>query len=111
MKITDPVLLSLFMIDNDKCDTSHAPKHRLERYSILNTKCIGVIDPEGPEKNITTRDEVGATTQHLTPAVVNIKFLVKCRSLESNQTKIKTEKTDPVLLSLFMEDNENPELK
>ena len=26
----------------------------LERYSILNTKCIGVIDPEGPEKNITT---------------------------------------------------------
>ena len=40
MKIEDPVLLSLFM--------------RLERYSILNTKCSGVVDSEGPEKNITT---------------------------------------------------------
>ena len=24
------------------------------RYSIINTKCIGVIDTEEPEKNITT---------------------------------------------------------
>ena len=38
------VLLSLFMRDNEKCNNSHAPPpwHRLERYSILNTKCIGI---------------------------------------------------------------------
>ena len=34
------------MRDNEKCNISHAPW--LERYSILNTKCIGVIDPKGP---------------------------------------------------------------
>ena len=37
MKIADLVLLSLYMRDNKKCNISHAP------YSILNTKCIGVI--------------------------------------------------------------------
>ena len=36
-----------------------------------------------------------AATQHLTPAVVNIKILLKSRSLKSNQTKIKTENCKP----------------
>ena len=48
VKIADSVLLSLFMRDSGKCNISHAP--RLGRYSILNTKCIGVIDHEGQEK-------------------------------------------------------------
>ena len=39
MEIADPVL---FMRDNEKCNISNAPKHRLERYSILNTTCTGV---------------------------------------------------------------------
>ena len=47
MKIADTVLWSLFMRDNEKY---HAPYYRLERYSVLKTKCIGVVDPEGPEK-------------------------------------------------------------
>ena len=47
MKIADSVLLSLFKKGNEKCNISHAPWHR---YSILNTNCINVIDPEGPEK-------------------------------------------------------------
>ena len=46
-----------------------------------------------------------AATQHLTTAV-NIKILVRSRSLESNQTKIRMKNADPVLLSLFMRDNE-----
>ena len=46
MKNADSGLLSLFMKDNGKCKTSHAPYHQLERYSILNTKDIAVIDPE-----------------------------------------------------------------
>ena len=33
MKITDPVLLSPFMRDEEKCKISHAPYHR---YSILS---------------------------------------------------------------------------
>ena len=50
MKIADPVLLSLFMRDNEKCNISHDPWHGLELYSFLNIKCIGVIDPEGQPK-------------------------------------------------------------
>ena len=56
MKIADPVLLSLFMRDNEKCNIFHAPSSGLsgtqfsERYAIPNTKCIGVIDPDAPEK-------------------------------------------------------------
>ena len=45
MKISDSVLLGLFVRDNEKCNTSH----QLEWYSILHPKCAGVIDPEGPE--------------------------------------------------------------
>ena len=45
--------------------------------SMLNTKCVGVIDPEGPEKYNKTEMKSGrlftADTQHLTPAVVNNK--------------------------------------
>ena len=36
------------MRDNEKCNISHGPYHQLERYSIFNTKCIKVIDTEGP---------------------------------------------------------------
>ena len=56
MKIADLVLLSLLMRDNEKCNISHVPYplQRIERYSFLNTKCIGVIDTEGQEKNMTT---------------------------------------------------------
>ena len=50
MKI-ESVLLCMLMRDNEKCNISHVPYlHRLEGYSILNTKRIGVIDPEGPEQ-------------------------------------------------------------
>ena len=45
LKIADSVLLSLFMKDNEKCSISHVPMH----WSILSTKYIKVIDPEGPE--------------------------------------------------------------
>ena len=56
MKVADSVLLSLFMRDNEKCNISHAPSTGLsgikfsERHSILNIKCTGVIDLQGPEK-------------------------------------------------------------
>ena len=51
MKIADSVLLSLFRRDNEKWNISHAPSTNwLKRYSVLNAKCIGEIDPEGPEK-------------------------------------------------------------
>ena len=46
MKIADAIVWSLFMRDNEKCNISHAPLHRLEQYSILNTAYIGVIDRE-----------------------------------------------------------------
>ena len=74
MKISDTVLLSQFMRDNEKCNISHAPAWAVLN---LNTKCIGVIDPEGPEKNNTEMKSVRlftAATQHLTTLAVNIKF-------------------------------------
>ena len=46
MKIADSVLLSLFIRDNEKCNISHAPVAPAKRYSILNSKSIGV----GPEE-------------------------------------------------------------
>ena len=51
MKIADPVLSSMFVKDNEKCNISHAPSTGIKkRYSILNTKCTGTIDPEGLEE-------------------------------------------------------------
>ena len=47
------------MRDNEKCNISHVPLHRLKRYSIINTKCIGVIDSEGPEKYNNTEMKSG----------------------------------------------------
>ena len=49
MQIADSLLLSLF---NEKFNFSHAPNQRLKLYSILNTKCIRVIDPEEHENYI-----------------------------------------------------------
>ena len=43
MKHADSVLLSLFMRDNEQYNISHS-------HSTGLIKCIGVIDPEGPEK-------------------------------------------------------------
>ena len=40
-------LQSFFM--DEKCNISHDLLHQLKRYVILNTKCMGVIDPEIPE--------------------------------------------------------------
>ena len=48
------VLQCLFMRYNEKCNIPYIPQHQLKQYPIINTKCIGVIDPESPEKNITT---------------------------------------------------------
>ena len=48
MTIADSVLFSLFMRDNEMCNISSLTPPII--YSILNTKCIGVIDPEWPEK-------------------------------------------------------------
>ena len=76
MKIADLILLSLFMRDNEKCNIPHAPYHQLKRHSILNTKCIGVIDPAGPEKkNNTEIYEVGAT---FTVSIINILSKQSC---------------------------------
>ena len=50
MKIADMVLLSRFMRDNENVQHLSRPLDQFKRYSILTTKCIGVIDPEGPEK-------------------------------------------------------------
>ena len=51
MKIADPILLGRFMRDNEKYSISQAPQHRLKRYSTISSKCIGVINPEEPEKS------------------------------------------------------------
>ena len=48
MKTADPFLLGLFMRDNEMCNISHAPG--LIGIQFSNTKCIGVIDPEGLQK-------------------------------------------------------------
>ena len=48
------------MRDNEKYCVFHAHEHHLEQYSILNTKCIGLIDPEQPEE-IKHLDEIGVT--------------------------------------------------
>ena len=39
---------------NNIADSVLLSQYRLKQYIILNTKCIRVIDPERPEKNITT---------------------------------------------------------
>ena len=39
------------MRDNEKCNISRAPSPRLKQYSVLNTKCIGVIDPGSSERH------------------------------------------------------------
>ena len=50
MKIAGLILLStsMYMWDNEKSLTLSSTG--FQRYSILNTKRIGVIDTEGPEK-------------------------------------------------------------
>ena len=58
MKIADPVLLSLFMRNNKKVQHLSRPLAPAP-YSIFNTKCIGVIDPEGPEKYNNTEMKSG----------------------------------------------------
>ena len=53
MKISDSVLLNVFMRDNEKSATSLTPPSiGLTGIQCSTLKCIGVIDPEGPEKNI-----------------------------------------------------------
>ena len=68
------------MRDNEKCNISHVPYHRLERYLFLNTKYIGVIDPEGPEKynaEISRCDFLQPPHSTYKHAVMTIKILVK----------------------------------
>ena len=95
MKIADPVLLSLFMRDNERCNISHAPSTGLSgtQFSILNV--LEALIPKDQKNNNNTEMKSGrlctAATQHLTPAVVNMNILVKSRFLESNQAKIKNE--------------------
>ena len=79
-------LLRLFMRDNVKCNISHAPYHRLKRYSILNYyKCIGIIDLEGPDitTNIIMKLGRGATfyVRHTT-------LNTRCREYKKNQVKV-----------------------
>ena len=47
------------MKHNEKCNISHAPLHRLKRYSVLNAKCIELINPEVPEKYNNTEIKSG----------------------------------------------------
>ena len=79
MKIADPILLSLFMRDNEKCNISHAPSGI--QFPILNV--LESLIPKDQKKYNNTEMKSGrlftAATQHLTLAVVNIK---------SNQRKI-----------------------
>ena len=58
VKYADSVLLSLFLRDNEST-TSVTTLATTKRYSILNTKSIGVIDSEGPEKNNNTEMKSG----------------------------------------------------
>ena len=50
-------------------------------FKIFDTKGIGVIDPEGTEK----------IKQHLTQAVVTIKFLVKVDPSKATKQKLMSE--------------------
>ena len=85
MKIADPVLLSLFW---EIMKSATSLTLRLEWYSILNTKCIGVIDPEGPEKYNNTEIKSGrlftAATQHLTPTAIALCFISPFISYKNN---------------------------
>ena len=55
------VIMGLLKRDNEKCNISRASQEwlKLKRYSILNTKNIAVIDPEGPEKYNNTEMKSG----------------------------------------------------
>ena len=72
--------------------------HRLEQYSIFNTKCIGVIDPEGPEKHI--ENEVGATFTDGRHKALNTRFCeykVLVKVDPSRATKRKMDKLYDVI--------------
>ena len=84
-----------------KSATSLTPQSGTQ-FPILNV--LESLIPKDQKKCNNTEMKSGrlltAATQHWTPAVVNIKILVKSRSPQSNQTKIKKKIADPVLLSL-----------
>ena len=58
---------------------------------LLNTKCIGVIDAEGPENYNNAEMKSGrlltAFTQHLTPAVENLKIIAKVDPSRATNSK------------------------
>jgi hypothetical protein len=59
----------------------HAPSTGLSGTQFSKLKSAGLNDPDGPEKYNNTEVKYEATftaaTQHLTPAVVRYKYLVK----------------------------------
>ena len=77
------------MKDNEKCNISHAPSHRLKQLQNV----LESLDPEEPEKkhNNTERKSgrhFTAASQHLTPTVVIIKILVKVDPSRANKVYI-----------------------
>ena len=72
---------------------SHVPWHRIKRYSILNTKCIGVSRRTRKIYNNTEMKSgrlFTAATQHKIPDVLNIKILLKVNPSGATKPKLQT---------------------
>ena len=74
-----------------KCATSPTPPST-GLSGILNTKCIEVIDPEGPEKYNKNEMKQGrlftAATQHLTPIKIWLKSIPREQPNQNKEMKI-----------------------
>ena len=109
MKITNWVLLNLFMRDNEECNVSHAPWQRLKLYTIFKLHVLEPLCPKDQEYNNTEmKSGCHKALNTLCCGYKDIKILVKSRYLERerpNQNK-EMKIADTVLLSLIMRANE-----
>ena len=109
MKITNSVILSLFMTSNKKCNTarpalSHNPQHRLKQNSIFKMTKNELGDPKVSELIYLHNDDVREMSYGCHTAKYQLQRII--RYFESKEYTIEMKVTNSVLLSLFMTINE-----